>query len=383
MDMKKMIAAAVLVVMASLILTAYSVTGGFPGLDAAASVRQITGDVSVTHEGLNYTLKEGIDLSEGDRILVGRNASCTIEAAGGLTVFMSTDSICGMVSNDADEFVMEISEGAVFLDAGALSGTDAVVTFGNYRAVPAPGAVFSCEIYPGAQTVSCFSGSVTFSAEGQSFLLTEGELVSAVQNSNGSELVVSGIVLSELRDDILICLMNSSAEGYDTAAIEDILSLREQETASRMPEEGVPGETLYATIEIRCDTVIPRIDDLPNSLAMSIPRDGVILPETSLSFEYGQTVFDLLTLACVQKGIRLDYKYLPIIRGYYITGIGGLSEFDCGKESGWLYRVNGWYPNYGCYSCYLADGDRVVFTYTCEGYGTDLGREEGFDTPKE
>ena len=38
MNMKKMIAAAVLVVMASLILTAYSVTGGFPGLDAQTTV---------------------------------------------------------------------------------------------------------------------------------------------------------------------------------------------------------------------------------------------------------------------------------------------------------------------------------------------------------
>ena len=56
----------------------------------------------------------------------------------------------------------------------------------------------------------------------------------------------------------------------------------------------------------------------------------------------------------------------------YIEGIGNLYEFDCGAESGWMYAVNGWFPNYGCSQYALQDGDTVTWVYTC-----DLGRDVG------
>lgn len=49
-----------------------------------------------------------------------------------------------------------------------------------------------------------------------------------------------------------------------------------------------------------------------------------------------------------------------------------LYEFDCGKDSGWMYCVNGWYPNYGCSKYTLEDGDTVEWRYTC-----NLGRDVG------
>ena len=33
---------------------------------------------------------------------------------------------------------------------------------------------------------------------------------------------------------------------------------------------------------------------------------------------------------------------------YYIEGINHLYEFDVGPESGWMYKVDEWFPNYGC-----------------------------------
>ena len=41
-----------------------------------------------------------------------------------------------------------------------------------------------------------------------------------------------------------------------------------------------------------------------------------------------------------------------------------------------MYKVNGWFPNYGCSSYYLRDGDVIVWCYTCEGLGTDVGADE-------
>ena len=60
---------------------------------------------------------------------------------------------------------------------------------------------------------------------------------------------------------------------------------------------------------------------------------------------------------------------------YYIEGINHLYEFDCGEQSGWMYKVNEWFPNYGCSSYELSDGDVIVWCYTCKGLGTDVGAE--------
>jgi hypothetical protein len=43
------------------------------------------------------------------------------------------------------------------------------------------------------------------------------------------------------------------------------------------------------------------------------------------------------------------------------------------KFYGWMYKVNGWFPNYGCSSYTLKDGDTIVWCYTCNGLGEDVG----------
>ena len=56
----------------------------------------------------------------------------------------------------------------------------------------------------------------------------------------------------------------------------------------------------------------------------------------------------------------------------YIRGINYLYEFSCGPLSGWMYKVNGEYPNYGCSKYKLKDGDVIEWVYTC-----DLGQDVG------
>lgn len=63
----------------------------------------------------------------------------------------------------------------------------------------------------------------------------------------------------------------------------------------------------------------------------------------------------------------MEYKYTPVYGSYYVEGINHLYEFDCGKESGWTYKVNGWYPNYGSSEYSLKNGDSIVWYYTCDG----------------
>lgn len=62
----------------------------------------------------------------------------------------------------------------------------------------------------------------------------------------------------------------------------------------------------------------------------------------------------------------------------YIKGINYLYEFSCGPLSGWMYLVNGEFPDFGVNKYDLKDGDVIEFKYTC-----DLGRDIGHDFRKD
>ena len=135
--------------------------------------------------------------------------------------------------------------------------------------------------------------------------------------------------------------------------------------------------TYTCTIEIRCDTILNNMGDLEKGLDEFVPDSGAILPTTTVTFSEGETVFDVLKRVCDEYGIQLEYSWTPMYGSYYIEGINHLYEFSCGNESGWMYKVNGWFPNYGCSEYKLTDGDTIVFAYTCKGYGTDVGGPGG------
>ena len=91
-----------------------------------------------------------------------------------------------------------------------------------------------------------------------------------------------------------------------------------------------------------------------------------------VSFQAGQSAFDVLQQVCRDKKLHMEFSDTPVYHSAYIEGIGNLYEFDCGAESGWMYAVNSWFPNYGCSQYTLQDGDVVEWVYTCE-LGADVG----------
>ncbi len=136
-------------------------------------------------------------------------------------------------------------------------------------------------------------------------------------------------------------------------------------------------EPVTVTLEIRCDTLSNDMSKLENpAIEEYIPTDGVILEKTTYKGTTDNTVFDALNTLCRNNDIQLEFNYTPIYASYYIEGINYMYEFDGGPQSGWMYKVNDWFPNYGCSSYYLKDGDTIVWCYTCEGFGTDVGAEE-------
>ena len=140
-------------------------------------------------------------------------------------------------------------------------------------------------------------------------------------------------------------------------------------------DKAVKDEKITVSIQIRCDNLSNDMSKLTDEAkAPYVPSNGVILTKTEYKCEKGTTVYDVLYAVCRNNNIHIESSYTPVYGSYYIEGINHLYEFDGGSESGWMYRVNGRYPDYGCSSYKLKDGDSIVWAYTCN-LGKDLGHE--------
>ena len=80
----------------------------------------------------------------------------------------------------------------------------------------------------------------------------------------------------------------------------------------------------------------------------------------------------MLLSVCREKKIHMEHSYTPIYGSEYIEGINQIYEFDCGELSVWMYKVDGWFPNYGCDKYVLSGGETIEIVYTC-----DLGKDVG------
>ena len=124
------------------------------------------------------------------------------------------------------------------------------------------------------------------------------------------------------------------------------------------------------TFVIECKTILDNKDKLKKGLEKYVPDDAVIFSKT-VGFDSGESVYDILRRICDENSIQMEASYTPAFSSYYVEGINNLYEFDCGQGSGWMYSVNGVFPNYGCSSYKPANNDKIAFRYTCE-LGYDL-----------
>ena len=126
------------------------------------------------------------------------------------------------------------------------------------------------------------------------------------------------------------------------------------------------------TFSISCRTILNNMGLCDESKQGIVPSDGVILASTRVAFSEGESVFDVLQRVCRDNSIHMEYSWTAIYNSAYVEGIANLYEFDVGSGSGWMYKVNGWFPNYGCSRYQLKDGDVVCWEYTCD-LGADVG----------
>ncbi|HBD62844.1 MAG TPA: hypothetical protein DC038_00255 [Clostridiales bacterium] len=126
------------------------------------------------------------------------------------------------------------------------------------------------------------------------------------------------------------------------------------------------------TLSVRCDTILNNIDWLDPEKVELVPEDGVIFATKTVTFYEGESVFNVLHREMKKAKIHMEFMNTPMYNSVYIEGINNLYEFDCGELSGWMYKVNGWFPNYGCSRYQLKEGDIIEWVYTCD-LGVDVG----------
>ena len=157
----------------------------------------------------------------------------------------------------------------------------------------------------------------------------------------------------------------------------------EKATEKTSKKETVTEKQITCTFEISCKNILDKKENLKENKSDFLPENGMILNSVKVTVPEGSTAFDVIKKACEentctdnckyckQNGIQLDYVYTPGYDSYYIRGIHQIYEKDCGTQSGWMYSINGTFPNYGCSQYKVRDGDIIKFMYTCD-LGEDL-----------
>ncbi len=83
-------------------------------------------------------------------------------------------------------------------------------------------------------------------------------------------------------------------------------------------------------------------------------QDSASAAARKISVKRGANVYDVL----VASGVSIQGD------STYVRSISGLAEFQCGGGSGWMYSVDGVFPNVSCGKYQLKGGERIVWAYT-------------------
>ena len=113
---------------------------------------------------------------------------------------------------------------------------------------------------------------------------------------------------------------------------------------SAASENAPAADEIQVSIEIDCSNAHAYNAKFPESLGsftVNIPKEG--------------TVFDALVATGVEYGMRGKD---------YVASIGGIEDKACGRDSGWLYLVDGERPLKTSTEYKLSGGEQVRWAYT-------------------
>lgn len=414
------------------VLFALNMRGAFDtAQDTAYAAADKSGNVNMTRDGISYRLDEGTVLQADDNVETLSGSTITLQGEDHGSAALDESTVL-----DARSDCLEFESGSAFCEAAGSQGlslktaqTQASSTDGVFVLEAGTG---STSIYMLAGTVTLQDGTAL--TTGQAATCTDGSQKPDVQQSyslarfddfmlertaaackDGKSLCFtaqqvakqrkkrakragtsSGKAASVATDAAKARSGSSSAaSGGDAANGSGSSASSAASAASGGTAQGAQSAgtgtaagasgkagssagskakvaTRTVTIQIRCDTILKHKKQLASGKLKYVPSNGIILGTTTVAVSKGDTVFDVLKAVCNDRGIQLEYSYTPVYQTNYIEGISNLYQKDCGDQSGWVYKVNGWSPNVGCSQYKVKNGDSIVWAYTCENYGEDV-----------
>ena len=341
---------------------------GDRGSDAAV-LSDVKGIVNMTRNGVTYPVEQDTPLRAGDVIACTPGGSAAIRISSGSALAIGEQAAMTVLDPSSRGFTVDVSNGELFAFVTDPNAKPVTLEFDG-KSVEVKDSIASLSRRTGAQNVNVYYGTVGDA--------TAGQVLNWVQDAltiDPLQIVsLNAFSVRQLRAANTVAECCFSNDELDRMEAE---RKAEQEAASLASMSDALSELDLAyecTISIRCDTILDHYDDLDPAKAEFVPDDGVILATVKVPFADGETAFDATKRACEAYGLQIEYSWTPLYNSYYVEGINHLYEFDCGAESGWMFKVNGWFPNYGASSYILQDGDAVMWEYTCVGLGADLGR---------
>lgn len=209
-----------------------------------------------------------------------------------------------------------------------------------------------CALLLSAAMCFCFSACSNNTQEEQSTAVTATTTTQATTSTTVAETTTKEVTAKP----------STTKTQTTTKATTEATTKKKKVTATKVKKKKKT-DTVTCTVTVECKSILDHMDDLKEGHEEFVPDDGYIIKDYTYKAKKGYTAYDALKNTCKKNDIKLTAKSTSY--GIYISGINNLDEFDCGKQSGWMYSVNGIMPNTTCGNVSVDDGDSIVFTYVC------------------
>lgn len=345
----------------------------------------VTGVANMERSSVAYTLDENVPMQAGDLIETKNDSEAEFSADGAGTLTLGNKTEISIETCRQGNIKSTVDKGEIFADM-AKASDGVAISFGSYNAKPSE-AVFSLSVQEGSAVLNVYKGEVNVDTGNGKTGIKAGRSLIVSSDTNGKQTDdIENIEAASLNEFQISKLQNCSERTcFTSARLEKVIKDRKAEkekqakalqqealavVSSESSKDGSGGSganVMTCTIQIQCKSILSNMDKLKEGKNRYVPSNGVVLATSKVEFNKGESAYDVTRRACNAAGIQMEAAYTPVYSGYYVEGMNNLYEFDCGQSSGWMYKVNGWPPNYGCSEYTLKNGDSIVWYYTCSG----------------
>jgi len=368
----------------------FAVAGEYGDVDVTAMVIQAL----AVHYGNNYAVKSSVDsalafLSERQLESGGYSSYGVANPESAAQVIIALSSLNIDACND-ERFIKNgntvfdginsfcLADGSFCHKEGTVSNSTAtaqvfcaLIAYENMKNGKSPFYIFSKNVTAPAETTikqtaaesslaqSTLSESTAEETTFESTIITSEKSETEKTESGEQEADYSLIaIIAVCVASILICAVLVAAKKRKLIAVVIIATVAAVALVIGISGNSSSEKIGSVSISINCHVI-------KNENKSYVPQNGIILKETEIEIENGDTVYDVFTEVCKKNGILFSSNM------GYIEGINNIFETDFGDNSGWIYFVNGKSPSVGCESYKLANGDKIEWHYT-RNLGEDL-----------